>query len=533
VFVFSYKDDNVPHSDSVFFESLSRMIARLASDPESKLVLRQLAQVVLDATGESASTYPSGGEGAPPLRRMRVARAMGTSEGGGFEDGVAARSTTPVGEGDAFRVGDSGPRPRTGLIDAGRAVGGEKFVPVDFALIEQRCRLKAEGARWAVARRRLLANRADFTTDVEPLDRDLIARAKLLPNCFLWLNHPNGPSSNDASRYDEVAACFETLAEAVALVRSMEDDKDRDAVEFENALNLLAEAQSMLRISVVKFDNYADTDQRDVFQWLKHTANEQQIFIRRFMRLDDPGDPNLAADLQARIKAAAGSVVEARKRIKQQKKVFSKLAHKCQILKDQPDHADDYWPVIYAMVDELYTGGIPSTHRDFREALLPLMDLLPENEELPRSMQSVVKDIERFLDASPEGGEETNEDRPHPDVLETAKLLKGRSLVLVGGDRRESAEQALVESLGLKGVHWVSTQDQDGLGSLESAVSQPDVALVLLAIRWSSHSYGDVKVICEKNHKPLVRLPGGFSVNQVASQVMAQTGGRLDLVSVG
>jgi hypothetical protein len=284
---------------------------------------------------------------------------------------------------------------------------------------------------------------------------------------------------------------------------------------------------------VVKFDNYADTDQRDVFQWLKHTANEQQIFIRRFMRLDDPGDPNLAADLQARIKAAAGSVVEARKRIKQQKKVFSKLAHKCQILKDQPDHADDYWPVVYAMVDELYTGGVLSTHRDFREALLPVMDLLPDNEELPRSMQTVVKDIERYLDAAPEGGEEPTEDRPHPDVLETARLLKGRSLVLVGGDRRESAEQALVEALGLKSVHWVSTQDQDGLESLESAASQADVALVLLAIRWSSHSYGDVKAICEKHQKPLVRLPGGFSVNQVASQVMAQTGGRLDLTTVG
>ena len=161
------------------------------------------------------------------------------------------------------------------------------------------------------------------------------------------------------------------------------------------------------------------------------------------------------------------------------------------------------------------------------------MDLLPDNEDLPRSMQTVVKDIERYLDAAPEGGEEPTEDRPHPDVLETARLLKGRSLVLVGGDRRESAEQALVEALGLKSVHWVSTQDQDGLESLESAASQADVALVLLAIRWSSHSYGDVKAICEKHQKPLVRLPGGFSVNQVASQVMAQTGGRLDLTTVG
>ncbi|MFN8854472.1 MAG: hypothetical protein ACK50P_02850, partial [Planctomycetaceae bacterium] len=518
---------------AVFFESLSRMISRLAADPDSKQVLRQLAQIVLDSTsGEGPVAYAPAGETAPPLRRMRVARAVGTTDGS-FDEGISPRPAVSGMESESIRGVDLGGRARTGLIDAGRSVGGEKFVPVDFALIEQRCRLKAEGARWAVARRRLLANRADFTTDVEPLDRDLIARAKLLPNCFLWLNHPNGPSSNDASRYDEVAACFETLAEAVALVRSMEDDKDRDPVEFENALNLLAEAQSMLRISVVKFDNYADTDQRDVFQWLKHTANEQQIFIRRFMRLDDPGDPNLASDLQARIKAASGSVVEARKRIKQQKKVFSKLKHKCQLIQDQPESADDYWPLVYAMVDELYTGGVPSSHRDFRDSLLPIIEAIPEIEELPRSMQAVVKDLERHLDTSPDGGDEPLEDRPHPDVLETGRLLKGRSLVLVGGDRRESAEQALIDALGLKAVHWVSTQDQDGLESLESAAGQPDVALVLLAIRWSSHSYTDVKAICEKHHKPLVRLPGGFSINQVASQVMAQTGGRLDTSAVG
>jgi len=472
------------------------MISRLAADPDSKQVLRQLAQIVLDSTsGEGPVAYAPAGETAPPLRRMRVARAVGTTDGS-FDEGISPRPAVSGMESESIRGVDLGGRARTGLIDAGRSVGGEKFVPVDFALIEQRCRLKAEGARWAVARRRLLANRADFTTDVEPLDRDLIARAKLLPNCFLWLNHPNGPSSNDASRYDEVAACFETLAEAVALVRSMEDDKDRDP-------------------------------------GLKHTANEQQIFIRRFMRLDDPGDPNLASDLQARIKAASGSVVEARKRIKQQKKVFSKLKHKCQVIQDQPESADDYWPLVYAMVDELYTGGVPSSHRDFRDSLLPIIEAIPEIEELPRSMQAVVKDLERHLDTSPDGGDEPLEDRPHPDVLETGRLLKGRSLVLVGGDRRESAEQALIDALGLKAVHWVSTQDQDGLESLESAAGQPDVALVLLAIRWSSHSYTDVKAICEKHHKPLVRLPGGFSINQVASQVMAQTGGRLDTSAVG
>jgi hypothetical protein len=46
--------------------------------------------------------------------------------------------------------------------------------------------------------------------------------------------------------------------------------------------------------------------------------------------------------------------------------------------------------------------------------------------------------------------------------------------------------------------------------------------LVLLAIRWSSHAFGDVKQFCDRHGKPLVRLPGGYSPNQVAAQILAQ-----------
>ena len=48
------------------------------------------------------------------------------------------------------------------------------------------------------------------------------------------------------------------------------------------------------------------------------------------------------------------------------------------------------------------------------------------------------------------------------------------------------------------------------------------MALVVLAIRWSSHSFGDVKGYCDQYGKPLVRLPAGYNPNQVAVQVLSQ-----------
>jgi len=60
-----------------------------------------------------------------------------------------------------------------------------------------------------------------------------------------------------------------------------------------------------------------------------------------------------------------------------------------------------------------------------------------------------------------------------------------------------------------------------------SHIARPEVALVVLAIRWSSHSFGDVKLFCDKYGKPLVRLPAGYNSNQVAAQVLAQCSTRL------
>jgi hypothetical protein len=51
------------------------------------------------------------------------------------------------------------------------------------------------------------------------------------------------------------------------------------------------------------------------------------------------------------------------------------------------------------------------------------------------------------------------------------------------------------------------------------------VTTVLLAIRWSSHSYGEVRDFCEKHGKLFVRLPGGYNPNQVAHQILLQRGG--------
>ena len=80
---------------------------------------------------------------------------------------------------------------------------------------------------------------------------------------------------------------------------------------------------------------------------------------------------------------------------------------------------------------------------------------------------------------------------------------------------------------GLRELNWVATRSTESLDIFEPYVVRPDVVLVLLAIRWTSHSYGEVRQFCERCGKPLVRLPGGYGPNQVAFQVLQQCGDRL------
>ena len=112
-------------------------------------------------------------------------------------------------------------------------------------------------------------------------------------------------------------------------------------------------------------------------------------------------------------------------------------------------------------------------------------------------------------------------------VREAARLLSGRSIVLIGGLRRPEAQRSLTSALGLRELSWIETKEHQSITAFEPTIARPDVALVLLAIRWSSHAFGDVKQYCDRHGKPLVRLPGGYSPNQVAVQILSQCSEKL------
>jgi hypothetical protein len=93
-------------------------------------------------------------------------------------------------------------------------------------------------------------------------------------------------------------------------------------------------------------------------------------------------------------------------------------------------------------------------------------------------------------------------------------------VVLIGGDCRPYAEESLRSAFGLTQLYWIETRPGESFYTFEPYVARPDVVVVLLLIRWASHGFGEVGKFCAKYEKPLVRLPTGYSPNQVAVKII-------------
>ena len=397
----------------------------------------------------------------------------------------------------------------------------------ELPLIEQRCRLKAEGARWAAKRRRLLKEGANYETEIEPNDQQVIARAKELPDCFLWMCHRDGPSPEDLALFEDLAGCFDVMAGTVNLLQTLIKNPE-DAEAFEQTLDLAAEAQSCVRLAILAMNGPTDGDQQKVFSWLRSAAAERGILIRRYMRRDDPAQPAAWPELQERIQQLEERLQRYKNRDRRHKTLFNKIRYHIKRIIDEPgDDKTHDWSKVIESVDQLVIDGLPPSNVELRDLLLPVLDDFPDNLELTKNASLVLRELDRFLSSRPTKPDPATTITASQEVRRVRDLLKGRCVIMIGGDRRPFSADALVDAFNLKELIWIETREHQTHTIFEPHVARPDVALVLLAIRWSSHSFGEVKEYCDKYGKPLVHLPAGYNPNQVAFHIDHQVGERL------
>lgn len=389
--------------------------------------------------------------------------------------------------------------------------------PAPLVTIQARLKIKRDAIAQAVERSEA-KTRGEKVPSTGEWYHDVISQAKALPNCYLWMCQSRHDDTT-LQKWKKTAACFYVMSKALFLVEeSRKMDVGRSVLE--RTLMLLAEAQSMVRSACKEFD-FEDADQLDVYLHLLDWSAAEQRYITRYMKADDLADPDQTEDLLKRIEALFSEVASINAQKKVRNNLLGKIRYELKMLGNRPSDPTSNWTKIVGSVDQLISLGLPPNNTELRSALIDHLDEIPETIEISEEFKQFLAATDDYL-STQTSDVPFREDAPIPELTKAAAYLKGSSIVMIGGQCRHESKIALISALGLSEINWIETRPHETTSQFESAIARSEVKLVLLAIRWSSHSYGDVKSFCDKHKKKLVRLPRGYGVNQVAAEICNQ-----------
>ncbi len=460
-----------------------------------------------------------------PITQESLARLIAHFRGEAYDPKNSSTSSTATPPGESLWHKDADDRQHQ----------GEPVYDVD--LVTSRARLKAEVARWCADRLR-----GAISPESESRYYDnVIMRAKAYPQCYLWMLDYDGTPA----LLEYVADCYEAIAEVAELLPLI--PKQRQRPEWaESLLSLAAAAQSALHqilpVAGVDVIQNPDPDQDAVFTWLKWYTKTFQKFIPRHMTLRDPADYTKARDIIEQIdklRQELPSLETALTKLPSEENAESAQPamlplsleakrhlralryHVGHIVRQSID-PEHHWQRIREEIEALSAVGVPPSNVELRAALLPVVDNFPTDDDFSTPpVRLVLREIHRYLQQQRAAA--TPAESEQKALSSAVKKVEGKEVVLIGGDERLYNKQAIEEAFGCQ-LTWVPTRPHESLDLFVPYVARHGVALVMLAIRWSSHSYAGIADLCKQYGKPFVRLPGGYNPNQIAVQILSQVG---------
>ena len=249
------------------------------------------------------------------------------------------------------------------------------------------------------------------------------------------------------------------------------------------------------------------------------------------MELQDDIDPERWEELQSRITGLAAIIDDDQRRATFRQQTQRQLLYHAGLLRGGSHNPSHDWARMHDAVERLMSLGVPESDPWFREPLRPLIDQLPEEFEdtcLQRVVEWVAYEDERAL--ARQGLREFATDEQSEHVLTLRSLVQGRTLVLVGGHSKPDTVTKLEQAFACN-VQWLDTRPHQPPEELRPAIVRPDVLLVILLIRWSSHDFGMLQGYCQEQGKLFVRAPGGYNANGLAHAVLEQVGQQLEALA--
>jgi hypothetical protein len=421
--------------------------------------------------------------------------------------------------------------PKIWLEDGADALSGRS--EVELALVEERCRLKAASCRLFIEKRAAGAE-PDVEYEVRQRMNEMIARAKTMPNCFLWVFWRERTPPDDATLL-QIAESYDAHADAVALMRRIDESGGGSRSDDEaSAFHLLAEANSALRVALT--DTWLtddDRDQTDMHIWLRQETASRRVFIERHMTADDPADPSNATDLLGRIKQIGKRLDDRAGRAKGVKSALSQIKyHAGQIVKSGSDDSSAHWTKIADAVAKLTSMGVAATDRRIAEAVGPdAAALWPAGSSDARGLPAIVGRAKALADGADRGldDESASDDREwSKTVLDVRAMLRGKRMVIIGGERYAPAVERLTQAFELKAAEWVALTEHGSGIPMRAPIHRPDTAVVIVIVKLTGHLHAEeAREYASAAGKPCVLLSGGYNPERVAAEIAEQASARL------
>lgn len=430
--------------------------------------------------------------------------------------------------------------------------GHGKRITSRLAAVVTRARWKAAACRLSLDKRARAMGAAEQPTGdgaaIEQREASLRERIATLPDTSSWmLDLPFGRRLSDddallvdddqAARLGQVADCYDALATGAEIAIQLDESGAFRRSPAPAFLYLLAEAQSALLQSLADAPTRSDSDQRDVFLWLKDQTTRYRIYVDRYMRLDDPADASASSDLVDRMRRAAREILDTAKARRERSQLLSKVRYHVGKLEHQLLESEV--ESLRHAIQEWESKGNDLGDRGLSDSLAPLRELVAEGGEpadLIASLGSLLADVADRGGRQGEGGGTSSRKsggdsaRAEQTLLEMSALLDGRSVALLAGSDVEIDEAELEAHFGAGGVTVVRI-DVDGDASARTSALEElldgDTELFLLGVRFVPEEYQSFKGTCLERDKQFVRLPGALDARAIAHQISRQVGWRL------
>jgi hypothetical protein len=392
----------------------------------------------------------------------------------------------------------------------------------DLAHLQRCARLMQELCRHAKRVRECGSDGVDRES-LRETGRGLVARCKQDRGLEAW---PLDPERADLGVEQLILAaeCYENVRIAASIAGRWEIGADPEDSPDEETLTLAAEAQSALLAQMEALAAGGDSCQAELYGWIRGMCHEHQIYVARYMSLQDQADPGEWFSLRERLQHLEDEAVGADERARSTRKAIAKVSyHVDRIRQGRGCEGGREWSALDSALDQAIKVGLYASNTE----LCDLMLNLPENspESFPQSSGAELVQREMKLREKNRCGAPAPSTKERPEgeeLLRARALVKGKTLLMIGGEARADAVRSLEEKLRFKEVVWKETHAHRPIEPLQLEISKDEIDIVAVLVRFGDHAFSTLRKTANRHGKVFLHLPAGYNPNQVAHQIIEQ-----------